>query len=71
MINHVLAQNLRKYREASGLSQVRLAALSGINRKSIINMEKATGNPSLYTLEDIAKCLDVSIIDLLTEGGTS
>ena len=71
MINHVLAKNVRKFRIMSGYSQVRLATLSGVNRKSIIEIEKATANPSLYTLEDIAKCLDVSIIDLLTEGGTS
>ena len=66
MINHVLAKNVRKFRIMSGYSQVRLAVMIGISRKTIINIENATANPSIYTLEDIAKCLDVSIIDLLT-----
>ena len=68
MINTILASNLRKLRTDQNMSQGQLATAAGIGRKSIIKYEAATGNPSLYTIEDLASVLNVSVIELLTEG---
>jgi len=61
-----ISKTLRKLREAKGLSQEKLARLADVANNTIIKIEAGKNtNPTLDTLQKIAKALDVSIYDLL------
>jgi len=61
-----IAKNIRKLRQAKGLSQDRLSKLADLSLNSIVNIEAGDNpNPTIETLERIAKALEVSIEDLL------
>ena len=67
MIDRVLANNLRQERKKRNLTQVQLADMTGIERKTIIYYETCKHAANLNTIEDIATALQISVIDLLTE----
>jgi len=61
-----ITKNLRKLRESKGFSQEKLARLSDVSYNSIIKLE--TGgitNPTIETLQKIAKALEVQVDDLI------
>ena len=60
-----LAANVRKLREAHGLSQQRMSALSGIPRPTWASLESGTANPTLAVLSKAATALQVSIEELV------
>ena len=60
-----LAQNIRRLREAHGLSQQRMAQLSGIPRPTWASLESGTANPTLSVLNKAASALQVSIEELV------
>jgi transcriptional regulator with XRE-family HTH domain len=60
-----LATNLRKYRTKAGISQKQLADSVGTSHPRISEIENGRGNPTLDTLEKIAKVLNIQAIDLL------
>lgn len=63
---YTLAENLRKLREKKGLSQDRLAKLADVANNTIIKIERGENrNPTLETLNKIAKALEVSIEKLV------
>lgn len=61
-----IAKNLRKMREAKGLSQEKLARLADVANNTIIKIEgEKNQNPTLDTLKKIAKALGISVDDLI------
>lgn len=61
-----LAHNVRRLRFGRGWSQEELAAFAGERRQAMISeIETATANPTLDTLEHIATALGVRVYDLL------
>lgn len=56
-------QNLRKQQ---GISQERLAELSGLHRTYISSLERGKRNPTLTTLSAIATALNVDMSYLVT-----
>ncbi len=60
-----LGVNVRRLREARGLSQQRLADLSGIPRPTWASLETGTANPTLAVLSKAADALNVSIEELI------
>lgn len=61
-----IGKNIKKLRKAKGLSQDRLSKLANVSYNSIIKLE--TGgitNPTIETLQKIAKALGVSVDILL------
>lgn len=61
-----IGKNIRKLRQAKGLSQDRLSKAADVSYNSIIKLE--TGgitNPTIETLQKIAKALEVQVDDLL------
>ena len=61
-----ISKNIKKLRQAKSLSQDRLSKLADVSYNSIIKLE--TGgitNPTIDTLQKIAKALDVSVNDLI------
>ncbi len=61
-----LANNIKKLREAKGLSQEKLARLADIANNTLIKMESGENqNPTLVTLKKVAKAFGVSVGDLI------
>jgi transcriptional regulator with XRE-family HTH domain len=63
----VLAQNIREYRKKKLFSQEQLADLANLDRTYISLIETSKRNPSLSTIADLARILEVPIADLLLE----
>jgi transcriptional regulator with XRE-family HTH domain len=61
-----ISKNLRKMREAKGLSQEKLARLADVANNTIIKIEGGKNkNPTLNTLKKITKSLGTSLDDLI------
>lgn len=64
--NQNLANNIKKLREAKGLSQEKLARLADVANNTLIKMESGENqNPTLNSLKKVAKALGVSVDDLI------
>ena len=64
--NQNLANNIKKLREAKGLSQEKLARLADVANNTLIKMESGENqNPTLDTLKKVAKALNVSVDELI------
>jgi len=64
--NQNLANNIKKLREAKGLSQEKLARLADVANNTLIKMESGENqNPTLVTLKKVAKAFGVSVDDLI------
>lgn len=65
--NQNLANNIKKLREAKGLSQEKLARLADVANNTLIKMESGENqNPTLETLKKVAQALAVNIDELVT-----
>ena len=64
-IHRNLAANLRRLREARGVSQQSISELSGIPRPTWASLESGTANPTLSVLSKAAGALNVSIEELI------
>jgi len=60
-----LAANVRRLREARGLSQQKMAQLSGIPRPTWASLESGSANPTLGVLSRASSALSVSIEELI------
>ncbi len=57
--HNLCMENLAHIRETRGLSQKQLAEMIGANQATISKIESGAGNPTLSTINRIAKALDV------------
>lgn len=62
-----LARRIKERRAVLGLSQERLAERSGLSSNFVARMEMAGKTPSLRTLAQLARALEVSVFQLLEE----
>src|SRR5882724_332668 len=62
-----LGDKLREARAKKGLSRKVLAADSGVSERYLAQLEAGLGNVSILLLRQIARALDLSLIDLLAE----
>ena len=61
-----ISKNIRKLREQKGISQDRLSKLADISLNTIAKLElDETQNPTIETLQKIAKALEVRVDDLI------
>ena len=60
-----LGQNIRKIRLAKEMTQGDLCHKLDVDRAYMSNIENGNKNPTLATIEKIAKALDVSIKELI------
>jgi len=65
MEQSIIGANLRRMREAKGLSQAQVAELAGISRTAYRNIENGSAAPKVSTLQNIANGLEVKLQDLL------
>ena len=64
MDQKIIGANLRRIREAKGLSQSQVAELAGISRIAYRNIENGNSTPKVSTLQNIASGVDVKLQDL-------
>jgi transcriptional regulator with XRE-family HTH domain len=57
--------NVKRLREAKGLSQEAFADLVGIHRTYVSGVERGVRNPTITVVEKLAKALGVSAAELL------
>jgi transcriptional regulator with XRE-family HTH domain len=62
----ILADNIKAYRNAKGLSQEQLADQCGLHRTYIGSVERCERNVTLGTLELLAQALKTTVPALLT-----
>jgi transcriptional regulator with XRE-family HTH domain len=62
-----IGTNIRVTRVSKGLNQESIANELGISITAYSKIERGKTNPSILRLDQIAKCLDVSIFDFLME----
>ena len=60
---------LAQVRKAQGLSQERLAEISGVHRVSIARIETGEISPNIRTLEKLADALQVAVSELIEKAG--
>lgn len=61
-----IADNVRKARKKSGLSQDKLAREAGVAYNTVVKIESGENkNPTIETLRSIAKALDVSVDEII------
>ncbi|KKQ31921.1 MAG: Transcriptional regulator, XRE family [Candidatus Nomurabacteria bacterium GW2011_GWA1_37_20] len=64
--NSRIADNIKKYRNKLDISQDKLSKLADVTYNTIIKIESgANTNPTIETLQKIAKALNVGVDDLL------
>lgn len=56
-VRQIVAWNLRRLRVAKGISQDELALQADVERAYVGHLERATKNPTVLTLEKLAKAL--------------
>ncbi|OGF71745.1 MAG: hypothetical protein A3C80_02065 [Candidatus Ryanbacteria bacterium RIFCSPHIGHO2_02_FULL_45_43] len=61
-----IADNVRKARKKAGLSQDKLAREADVAYNTVVKIESGENkNPTIETLRNIAKALDVSVDELI------
>ena len=63
----IIGENLRKYREANGLTQEELSEKVGISTSFYANIERGAKGISIFTLRELADVLQISADFLLFE----
>ncbi len=61
-----IGKNIKKYREKIGISQDKLSKLADISSNTVAKLESEDSpNPTIETLQKIAKALNVKVDDLI------
>jgi len=63
----MIGENIRKRREALGISQENLATKSGCHRNYIGLLERGERNPSILRLLAICKALDIELSKIVSQ----
>lgn len=62
----MIKNRIKEYRARCGMKQEELAALVGVRRETIGNLEKGRYNPSLVLAWNIARVFGVTVEDVFT-----
>ena len=63
-----IGKNIRRYRKKLGLSQDKLSKLAGVAYNTVVKIESGENqNPTITTVQKIAKALNVSLDELTKE----
>jgi len=61
-----IGKNIKQYRQNKGLSQDKLSKLADLSLNTVVKIElDESPNPTIETIQKIAKVLEVSVDDLL------
>ena len=63
-----IGKNIKRFRQDKGLSQDKLSKLADLSLNTVVKIElDESPNPTIETIQRIAKALEVSVDDLLTK----
>lgn len=62
----LVGRNFARIRAEKGLTQERLAEISGLSQQYLSGLEQGKRNPTIVTLFEIATALGVSHVELVT-----
>lgn len=63
-----MGKNIKRFRQQKGLSQDKLSKLADLSLNTVVKIElDDSPNPTIETVQKIAKALGVSVDDLLTK----
>ncbi|MBU1246652.1 helix-turn-helix domain-containing protein [Patescibacteria group bacterium] len=61
-----IGKNIKRYRQEKELSQDKLSKLADLSLNTVVKIElEESPNPTIETIQKIAKALEVSVDDLL------
>ena len=61
-----IGKNIKRFRQDKGLSQDKLSKLADLSLNTVVKIElDESPNPTIETIQKIAKALEVSVDDLL------
>lgn len=63
-------RNVRRLREALGLTQEALGAAAGLDRSYVGGVERGERNPSLSTIAQLARALQTPVTQTMTSSGS-
>lgn len=67
-MSNKISENLKKLREKKGYSLEKVARLADLSLNTIVKVENGVNkNPTIETLTNIAKALEVGVDDLIKE----
>jgi transcriptional regulator with XRE-family HTH domain len=61
----LVGRNVRRLRQAQGLTQEQFAELSGFSQQYISDLERGRRNPTIVSLFEIATALSATPVELL------
>lgn len=62
----IIGKNIKRFRQDKGLSQDKLSKLADLSLNTVVKIElDDSPNPTIETVQRIAKALEVSVDDLL------
>jgi transcriptional regulator with XRE-family HTH domain len=64
-MRRLVGRNVKRIREKKGLTQERLAEISGFSQQYISSLEQGRRNPTVITLYEISVSLGVSHMELV------
>ncbi|MBZ0262463.1 MAG: helix-turn-helix domain-containing protein [Hyphomicrobiales bacterium] len=61
----LVGRNVKRVREKTGLTQEKLAEISGFRQQYISGLEQGRRNPTIVTLYELSQALGVTHIELM------
>ena len=67
-MRRLVGENVRQLRISRGMTQERLAEVSGFSQQYISDLERGRRNPTVVSLFDLAQALETTPAELVTQG---
>jgi transcriptional regulator with XRE-family HTH domain len=64
-MRRLVGKNVKRIREKKGLTQERLAEVSGFSQQYISSLEQGRRNPTIITIYELATSLGVSYLEIV------
>ncbi|WP_234731105.1 helix-turn-helix domain-containing protein [Acidocella facilis] len=64
-MRQLVGRNFARLRKARGLTQEEVEARSGVSQQYLSSLERGRRNPTVITLYELARVLDVTVGDLV------
>ena len=68
-IRGLVGRNVTRMRRERQMTQEQLSERSGLSQQYLSTLERGSRNPTVMTLDEIARALSVTVIDLLSPTG--
>jgi len=68
-LKDILGAAIKRERSLLGLSQQELARRSGLHRTYVSDLERGTRNPSIESIDKLARALHISVLRLFEVAG--